>query len=139
MSTFGHSLAGLKMDLEEPEPCDNELMKMIKALQKRVQNATRSIFDISSSVLKVEIKRLSTFKEHIPYRPLRVPVRTQQQRTQTCDLYSITRIISTSQPEEGLQRLLQSCSSPWLINHPGRGHFSGIQILCSSRRRSLTI
>ena len=64
VSSHGH---GLKVDLEESEPGDCELKDQIKALQKKVERAINSIFDISTSVFKVEIKRLSTFSEHLPY------------------------------------------------------------------------
>ena len=58
----------LKFSLYESELEDCALKQQIEFLKTKTQKAMESVFDISSKVFKVEIKRISTSCDHIPYK-----------------------------------------------------------------------
>ena len=66
-SPLSLSHGDLKLSLYESELEDCALTQQIEFLKKKTQKALKSVFDISFTVFKFEIKRLSTFRDHIPY------------------------------------------------------------------------
>ena len=66
-SPLSGSHGDLKLSLNESELEDCALKHQIEFLKTKTQKAMESVFDISSTVFKVEIKRLSTSHDHIPY------------------------------------------------------------------------